>query len=136
MSDAGRVFELLTQFATSYKPERAAFDETFPELIASPAACLLVADCVGGVVGYALALTVPTFFANGPVWLLQELMVDPSRRNEGIGRRLLEAVIAHAMESKAVEVVLATRRAGGFYEKLGFIESASYYKLKLLSLRQ
>jgi len=131
LSDADSVFELLQQFATSYTPVRAKFDEILPGLISSNAACVLVADDAGEIVGYALALRVPTFFANGPTWHLQEIMVDPARRNEGIGGKLLHAVIVHARDDNAVEVVLASRRAGGFYLKHGFTETASYYKLKL-----
>ena len=130
--DADRVFELLTQFATSYKPERAAFDHTFPDLLSSPAACLLVADWAGVVMGYALAFRLPVLYANGALWELQELMVDPNRRNQGIGHQLLETVIEHARESGAVEVVVPSRRAGGYYLKHGFVETAAYYKLKLI----
>jgi very-short-patch-repair endonuclease/predicted N-acetyltransferase YhbS len=132
LSDANRVFELLQQFATSYKPEHNKFEEIFPELITSPAACLLVAEDAGVVVGYALALRVPVLYANGPLWMMQELMVDPNRRSEGIGRQLLQAVIAHARNENAMEVVVVSRRAGGYYVKHGFTESASYYKLKLI----
>jgi len=134
IADADPVFSLLVQFATSYRPERAVFNATFPELISSPAACLLVAEDAGEVVGYALAVKTPTLYANGPNWLLQEIMVNPSRRSEGIGSRLLRAVVHHAQADSATEVVLATRRAGGFYIKHGFIETASYYKLRLANL--
>lgn len=131
LTDSDRIFELLTQFAISYNPAREKFDQTYPELIESQAACVLVAEALGDVVGYALAFRLPVLYANGALWELQELMVDPNRRNEGIGSRLLNGVVERARADGAVEVVLATRRAGGFYEKLGFIESASYYKLKL-----
>src|SRR5579883_3098019 len=64
IADADPVFSLLVQFATSYRPERAVFNATFPELISSPAACLLVAEDAGEVVGYALAVKTPTLYAN------------------------------------------------------------------------
>ncbi|HEX5322408.1 MAG TPA: hypothetical protein VFW40_01385, partial [Capsulimonadaceae bacterium] len=44
LADADCVFVLLTQFATSYAPERGKFDNILPDLIASPTACLLVAE--------------------------------------------------------------------------------------------
>lgn len=51
---AESVFGLLTQFATSYQPERAVFDRHFPRLIASDHAVILVASLGGEVVGYTL----------------------------------------------------------------------------------
>ena len=129
--DGHRVFELLVQFVTSYKPQRDAFDANFPALIASPDANLLVAEAAGDVVGYALALRVPTLYANGDLWDLQELMVDPGHRNQGIGKLLLDRVIADARDQNAVEVTVVSRRAGPYYVRHGFTETASYFKLKL-----
>jgi|GEM_PF-6672837 hypothetical protein len=76
-ADANAVFGLLAQFVVSYPAERAAFDRTFPELILSDSANLLVATDNDKVVGYALALRMMTLYANGDLWNLQELIVAP-----------------------------------------------------------
>jgi len=129
-ADANEVYRLLQQFVVSYQPERAKFDDQFPRLMASEEACFLVAD-IEGICGYALALRVPTLYANGDLWELQELMVAPERRTQGVGAELLKAVISHARAEGAVEVVVPSRRAGGYYLRHGFTEAASYYKLRL-----
>lgn len=130
-SDAEGVYRLLTQFVVSYRPRREAFDQNLPELLTSSAAHLVVAIVSGKTIGYALALRVPTLYANGALWELQELMVAAEYRGQGAGRKLLEAVIDHAHTEGAVEVVVPTRRAGAYYEKFGFTETARYYKMKL-----
>ncbi|MGZ0151371.1 hypothetical protein ACXJJ3_30255 [Kribbella sp. WER1] len=55
-------------FATSFTPERAAFNTTWPQLVDVPGTLLLVAETAEGkIVGYLLASTHLTFLANGPV---------------------------------------------------------------------
>jgi GNAT superfamily N-acetyltransferase len=72
-----------------------------------------------------------TLYANGPTAELIELMVGKTRRKRGIGRVLVEAAMAWARERGCVEVNVPTRRAGDYYEKLGFEETASFYRCKL-----
>jgi len=129
--DADAVFALLSQFVVSYVAEREPFDRMFPRLVASPDANVLVAVQEGAVIGYALALRVPTFYANGELWHLQELMVDADHRCRGIGRTLLDRVVVDAHFQGAVEVVVPSRRAGGFYLRNGFVESGMTYKRRL-----
>ena len=130
LADADEVYHLLLQFVVSYQPDRVKFDDQFPRLTASKEACFLVAE-MEGICGYGLALRVPTLYANGDLWELQELMVAPEHRSQGIGAELLAAVISHARSNGAVEVVVPSRRAGDYYLRHGFMEAASYYKLKL-----
>jgi N-acetylglutamate synthase-like GNAT family acetyltransferase len=130
--DADAVFGLLSQFVVSYRAERVAFNRIFPELLLSANANLLVATSNEIVVGYALALRLATLYANGELWNLQELMVDAEHRSRGIGRILLNRVIHNAREQGAIEVVVPSRRAGGYYLNYGFVEAATLYKFKLL----
>jgi N-acetylglutamate synthase-like GNAT family acetyltransferase len=130
-ADATQVFGLLEQFVVSYKPQPDRYAQMFSRLIASPDAYLAVGIVENNVRGYALALRVPTLYANGDLWELQELMVDPDFRSQGIGQSLLDSVIAHAKANGAIEVVVPSRRAGAYYVKHGFTETASYFKLKL-----
>jgi GNAT superfamily N-acetyltransferase len=131
LSDADRLFPLVEQFATSYRPERTAFERSFPLLVAAEHADCLVAELAGRLVGYALAFRLVTLYANGIVVELQELMVATDARGLGVGRRLVEAVCARAQVAGAVEVTVPTRRAGGYYVKLGFEETAAYFKRRL-----
>ena len=129
--DAEAVFGLLTQFVTSYQPDRLAFDRHFPILAASPQAVFLVAVCGGRVVGYTLGSLALTLYANGPVLELQELMVAPEHRGHGVGRRLVGAALERALAAGCIEATVPTRRAKDFYVGLGFEETATYLKRRL-----
>jgi predicted N-acetyltransferase YhbS len=134
VTDADPVFALLRQFATSYRPTRAAFDQTYERLLASmtyDGTDLLVADDDGQVIGYVLAARFLVLYANGPVSELQELMVDPAHRGRGAGRLLVDAVVARARAAGAAEVTVPTRRARDYYVGLGFVETATFLKLTL-----
>jgi ribosomal protein S18 acetylase RimI-like enzyme len=48
------------------------------------------------------------------------LFVDEAYRQQGIGRRLMESFIDAVYKFGAKEVVLFTRQAVNFYQKLGF----------------
>lgn len=118
-------------FATSYPPDRTLFNRHLPDIIESPTAELLVAEHQQEVVGYALAFDLLTLFANGLVADLQELMVADKWRGHGIGRRLVEAIAERARGRGAAELTVPTRRAADFYRRLGFTETARYFKLPL-----
>ena len=131
LADAEAIFPLLQQFATSYQPDGAAFDRQYPRVLAADHTDLLVADMAGTVVGYALAFRLLTLYANGIVVELQELMVAPEHRRQGIGRRLVEGIVERSRAAGAIEVTVPTRRAHEFYLPLGFEESAAYLKRPL-----
>jgi GNAT superfamily N-acetyltransferase len=131
LADAEGVFVQLAQFAVSYPPSKSAFDEHFPQLIAADHADLLVACSDKEIVGYLLAFRLLTLYANGLVTEIQELMVDAGYRNQGIGRRLIEVAVERAWTAGGIEVTIPTRRAGAYYERLGFVETAGYFKRKL-----
>ncbi|MER5520766.1 GNAT family N-acetyltransferase [Streptomyces sp. NPDC048254] len=131
-SDADDIYRLLIGFVTSYRPDRAVFDgATFPRIIAAAAegsAEFLVAEQDSGVVGYLLALRMPTLFAGGTILELLELAVAEPMRGRGTGSALIRAVQAKAREAKDVEVTVPTRRAADFYRALGFHETAVHLK--------
>lgn len=52
--------------------------------------------------------------------LLRSLVVPAERRGAGIGRRLVEALMAEARRLGHREVYLLTLSAAGFFERLGF----------------
>jgi GNAT superfamily N-acetyltransferase len=90
---------------------------------------LLVAETVDcDIIGYLLGNSHQTFFANGPVAWVEELMVEPSHRRTGVGRRLMEHAENWARSTGAAYLALASRRAGPFYLALGYEDSAVFYK--------
>lgn len=126
--DADAVWPLTQAFATSFAPERDAFDEAFAHLVVRDDTLVAVAATTSGVVGYVLAIAHPTLFANGPVVWVEEVMVRHDERRSGVGRALMDAVETWARESGAAYVSLATRRASDFYLALGYEESATFFR--------
>jgi GNAT superfamily N-acetyltransferase len=130
--DAGDVFALTVELATSFTPERATFDRTYRELLGDQRCLVLVAEHgKGRIVGYLLAFVHPTFFANGPVGWIEELIVQPDTRRSGTGRALAAHAEEWAAGHGAVLVALATRRAEDFWQAVGYERSASYLRKPL-----
>ena len=128
LSDLSQVFPLACDFATSFRPERASFDAVFPRLIAQEHALLLIAEEQGDVLGYLLGFDHETFFANGRVSWVEEVMVREDRRREGIGETLMERFEEWAKSRDSKLVALATRRASPFYMAIGYEDSATYFR--------
>lgn len=83
------------------------------------------------IVGYLLGFDHHTFFAGGRVSWVEEIMVTPERRNQNIGRRLMQDFEAWSRSRDSKLVALATRRAAPFYEALGYERSAEYFRKRL-----
>ena len=130
-ADADTLFELVDQFATSFKPNRDGFDICLRELARDPSAWLSVAEHGGQIVGYCLGFDHFAFFANGRVAWVEEIMVRGAWRRQRIGACLMAAFEEWARSRGAALVALATRRASAFYTSLGYEESATYFR-KLL----
>lgn len=133
--DNEQAWPLTRAFATSFRPERAAFDVAWAQLIGDPRTLLLVADTTErGIVGYLLGNCHLTLFANGPVAWVEELMVDENNRRSGVGRRLMEHAEEWARSLGAAYIALASRRAAPFYLALGYEDSAVFYRKTLSRL--
>ena len=130
--DGERVWPLARDFATSFTPERSAFDRTWKLLVGAPDTLLLVAEIDDGdITGYLLGHSHQTFLANGRVAWIEELMVEQNHRRRGIGRGLIGHAEHWARCTGAAYIALASRRAGPFYTALGYHDSAVYYKKTL-----
>ena len=130
-ADAAAVFALARPFATSFVVEEQAFQQAFAALLASSQAHLAVAETAQQLVGYVLGFNHATFFANGRVAWVEEIMVSEALRRQGIGQLLMQEFEAWAVVRGCKLVALATRRAAAFYQALGYEESATYFR-KLL----
>ena len=129
LADGADVWPLAQQFATTFAPARPAFDTTFANLVERSDTLLAVAeDRPAGITGYVLASVHLTLFANGPVAWVEELMVSPASRRSGVGTSLMDAAERWARARGAAYIALATRRAGDFYEAIGYTESAAFYR--------
>ena len=130
-NDSAAVFLLAHTFATSFAVEPTAFERTFSELLTHPEAFVAVAEEEGEVAGYRLGFDHLTFFANGRVAWVEEIMVSETHRRQGMGRRLMAAFEAWVRERNVKMIALATRRAAGFYKALGYEGSAAYFRKRL-----
>lgn len=130
VADADRVFFLLKQLATTYAPDRGAFEESFAFLVADdPTSVLLVSVDSGGlVVGYALTTISPLLHTNGRSAQLQELVVDDGYRGAGVGTALIEEVERICRREQVKQLTVASRRSADFYERLGYRSTADFLK--------
>ena len=126
--DADALFDLAIDFATSFTPERVAFETALADIIASEASNLSVAELEGEVVGYCLGFDHYTFYANGRVAWVEEIAVQESVRRKGIGRALMENFEEWSSRRGNRLVALATRRAASFYKSIGYEESATFFR--------
>lgn len=128
-SDCAQIWPLVRDFAFSYCPEEPRFKEAFEELTGRSDTLVLVAeDHATTIVGYLLASYHGTFFANGPVAWVEEIMVAASARGQGVGRDLMAAAETWAKDIPTAYIALASRRAGAFYAKVDYEESATYFR--------
>jgi GNAT superfamily N-acetyltransferase len=130
--DVDAVWPLVSEFATTFRPVRESFEKAFAELITRDDTLVLVATDDGQIVGYLLASTHGTFFANAPVAWVEEVMVAESARRSGVATALMAHAELWARQQGAAYVSLATRRAANFYDALGYEESATFFR-KLLT---
>lgn len=126
--DADGLFALVKDFATSFSPEREAFEQSFEHFLADDDAWLWVAEDDGRLIGYCLGFDHYAFYANGRVSWVEEIMVQADRRKEGVGRMLMDAFEEWAKSRGSKLVGLATRRAAPFYLALGYEESAVFFR--------
>jgi GNAT superfamily N-acetyltransferase len=130
-ADAGAVAQLAGDLAQSFAFSREKFDLTYPQLLAAPDVCLLLAADGDECLGYLLGFRHLTFYANGPVGWVEEVLVRSEHHGRGIGRALMSAFERWAAEQGCALVALATRRAAPFYRALGYEDSAVYFRKML-----
>jgi GNAT superfamily N-acetyltransferase len=129
--DIDTVAYLAAMMSQSYTFDVDCFRRAYPLLVAERDAALLIAADRDRAVGYVLGFRHETFFANGPVGSVEEILVRPEVRGSGIGRLLMAAFEEWASETGCVLVSLATRRAAPFYLAIGYEESAVYLRKQL-----
>ena len=129
--DADALFGLAKEFATSFLPERTAFEIALVDIISTDGANLSVAEVNGEVVGYYLGFDHYTFYANGRVAWVEEITVKEAVRGRGVGKALMENFEEWSTSRGSKLIALATRRVASFYKSIGYEESATFFR-KLL----
>lgn len=128
--DEDAIFALVQQLGHAFPPDRAAFDATISSYLAGeqPTVLLYVVEDDDAIRGYALTTIVPLLSTNGLSAQLQEIVVSTDARGKDHGTQLVTAVEAECERRGVRQLTVASRRAGGFYDRLGFHESAEYMR--------
>jgi GNAT superfamily N-acetyltransferase len=131
--DVEQLWPLVQDFAFSFRPERSSFERSFSDVVLRTDTLVQVAVTdAGAIVGYLLGSCHGTFFANGPVVWIEELMVNEPARRQRVGTDLVSSAEEWARSLPATYIALASRRAGDFYVKIGYEDSATYFRKTLI----
>ncbi len=128
IEDLEQLYPLVEEFVSSFMVDRDSLKNSLLSLVGDSDALLLVVEKESELVGYCLGFLHLTFYANGKVAWLEEIMIKSDYHRHGIGKALMEKFEIWAKDSGALLSALATRRASSFYDALGYEESATYYR--------
>jgi GNAT superfamily N-acetyltransferase len=126
--DRGAVAQLAAELAQSFVFSRTRFEQTYAGVCTAADARVLLALRGDDPVGYLLGVRHHTFYANGPVASVEEILVREQDRGEGTGHALMWAFERWAATGGCVLITLATRRAEGFYLALGYEKTAISFR--------
>jgi len=127
--DRDRVSQLVEKLGHAVALDHAAFNESYPLVLADyPRTVVHVAEVDGAVVGYALTTINTLLYSNGPSAQLQEIVVDPESQTRGVGTALVRAIEQVCRDHGVTQLTVASRRAGGFYDRLGYRQQAEYMR--------
>jgi len=128
LQDEEELFVLAMKLATSYTLNKVDFSKVYAEILCDENADLVIAEKNSRVIGYVLSFHYSTFYANGVISWVEELIVLDEFRGMKIGKNLMDIIEEKAQKRGSKLVALATRRASGFYKSIGYDESAVYLK--------
>ena len=140
--DIPRILELYRQLSFNPPPAGAPvpsveeYRRVFNEMSAMPGYQLLVAEEGGKVIGTTVLAILPGFAHDvSPFAVVEYVVVDEPYRRRGIGKLLMDYVIAQAKEACCYKIMLTSdnrrEQAHKFYESLGFEASAHGFRLYL-----
>ena len=128
-ADGEAILSLVGRLGHAVPVDAEAFRTTFPRVLADhPRSLLHVAEVNGVVAGYALTTISDLLYTNGPSAQLQEIVVDDTLQTRGVGTALVRAVEQACEEAGVTQLTVASRRAGGFYDRLGYTQQAEYMR--------
>ncbi len=128
-ADHDRVLGLVGQLGHAFPVVAEKFSEAYSfALQDTDRTAVFVAESDGDIVGYCLVTMTPLLYSNGPSAQLQEIVVDNATRAAGVGTALVRAVEDLCVAQGVTQLTVASRRAGGFYDRLGYHEHAEYMR--------
>jgi ribosomal protein S18 acetylase RimI-like enzyme len=96
---------------------------------------ILVVQNDGRIVGFTQLYPSFSSVSMKPIWILNDLFVEPAWRNKGMAKRLLRAAEDFARTTEAVRITLATQisntAAQALYKSLGYCKDEEFYHYSL-----
>ncbi|MFZ5776355.1 MAG: GNAT family N-acetyltransferase [Thermodesulfobacteriota bacterium] len=119
---------LLFAIEADFHPDPERQRQGLALLIASPAACVLVAEAAGEVVGMATGQVTISTAEGGPALLVEDVVVAGTWRGKGLGKKLLARLEEWAAARGIRRLQLLADRdnqpALDFYQRLGWGNTA------------
>ena len=120
---------LLFAQEADFTPDRAKQERGLRLILDDPrVGMILVARDGGQVVGMVNLLFTVSTAEGGRVMVLEDMIVRPDHRGQGVGLKLIEAAIARATQAGCARITLLTdednNQAQWFYGRAGFRRSA------------
>jgi ribosomal protein S18 acetylase RimI-like enzyme len=113
------------------------FGEFVKSLLDKENYLVAVAEIESKVVGYVIGSVVitPEVFALRRRMYIQDMVIDPTYRRQGIGKKLMEMALAFAKEQQVekLDLLVAVKNEGGnkFWKEMGFEPALNYMNLYL-----
>jgi GNAT superfamily N-acetyltransferase len=128
VSQLARLLEILFSQEEEFTPDAALQEAGLRAIIADPRIGeILLAEEDGRIIGMVSLLYTVSTALGAKVALLEDMIVDPSRRDEGIGSKLLDHALRISRERGCARITLLTDAsnvdAHRFYERFGFAKS-------------
>ncbi len=79
---------------------------------------IFVAESSADLVGFLQAYQTFSSLKLGPVWILNDLYVEPAARRSGVGRALIQKCVHEAQAAKVVGIELETAHGNGAARRL------------------
>ena len=128
-ADRDALLDLVGQLGHVVPVDPAAFSQSFTFALGDAGrTAVFVAESGSTIVGYCLVTMTSLLYTNGLSAQLQEIVVDENTRATGVGTALVHAVERLCRERGVTQLTVASRRAGGFYDRLGYHEAAEYMR--------
>lgn len=125
-----RLLSMLFSQEAEFKPDLSAQTHALDQIIHQPeiGELLVARDQTGEVIGMVSLLYSVSTALGGRVALLEDMVMHPNYRNQGIGSQLLQSAIALAKKRKVMRITLLTDsdnyNAQSFYRRQGFHPSS------------
>jgi GNAT superfamily N-acetyltransferase len=124
-----RLLEVLFLQEEEFTPNAALQEAGLKAIISNPQVGeIMLAEANGNIIGMVSLLYTVSTALGARVAILEDMIVDPSRRGCGVGSKLLEFALQISRERGCARITLLTDASNfdvqRFYERFGFTKSA------------